>query len=229
MSTTMTTAGLEVQEHPLLRRVAHWLMALSIILLIGSGWRIYNNAPIFPFSFPEMFTLGGDGAIAIVHHNDGGAATAIAWHFAAMWLLGASFLLFALHTLLTGHLFRDYLPVGPKSFLRDFTAAATFKLEHRLGEYNAVQKAFYLGVLAAVTMMIISGLAIWKPVQLQALTALFGGFQGARLVHFLFMAALVLFIVVHVTLVALVPKTLVAMVTGRATARPHHLATRGPV
>jgi thiosulfate reductase cytochrome b subunit len=133
------------------------------------------------------------------------------------------------HALLTGHFCRDYLPVGPKSFFRDFLAAATFKLEHRLGEYNAVQKAFYLGVLGAVVMMIISGLAIWKPVQLQFLTALFGGFQGARLVHFLFMAAIALFIVVHVTLVALVPKTFVAMVTGRATARPHHAAAKGSV
>ena len=214
-------ADMDVQEHPALRRVAHWLLVISIFIMVGSGWRIYNTSPIFPFSFPETFTLGGDGAIAIVHHNDGGVANAIAWHFAGMWLLLAAFLLYAAHGLVTGHFFRDFLPVGPRSFFRDFIDAATFKLAHRLGEYNAVQKVFYLGVLFAISMMIVSGLAIWKPVQFQVLTWAMGGFQGARLVHFLFMAGIVLFIVVHVTLVAIVPKTLLAMITGRATARPH--------
>ena len=212
---------LEVQEHPAIRRVAHWLLVLSIFIMVGSGWRIYNTSPIFPFSFPETFTLGGNGAIAIVHHNDGGVANAIAWHFAGMWLLLFAALLYIAHGLLTGHFFRDFLPVGPKTFFRDFIGAATFRLSHRLGEYNAVQKVFYLGVLFAILMMMVSGLAIWKPVQFQALTWAMGGFQGARLVHFLFMAAIVLFVVVHVTLVAIVPKTLVAMITGRATARPH--------
>jgi thiosulfate reductase cytochrome b subunit len=214
-------ATLQVQTHPALRRIAHWLLALSVLIMIGSGWRIYNAAPIFPFAFPEAATLGGDGAVSIVHHDDGGVANAIAWHLAGMWLLVASALAYVLHTVLTGHLWRDLLPVWPRAFLRDFIAAATFRLDHRLGEYNAVQKVFYLGVLLAIGMMVLSGLAIWKPVQLQSLTWLFGGFQGARLVHFLFMAAIAGFIVVHVALVAIVPKTLVAMVTGRATAKPH--------
>jgi thiosulfate reductase cytochrome b subunit len=79
----------------------------------------------------------------------------------------------------------------------------------------------YWGVLAAVAMMLLSGIAIWKPVQTYPLEALFGGFQGARIVHFLFMAAIVLFVVIHVALVILVPKTFVAMTLGRATAVPH--------
>jgi thiosulfate reductase cytochrome b subunit len=108
-----------------------------------------------------------------------------------------------------------FRPLGPRDFLRDFVAAARFRLGHDITTYNAVQKAFYWGVLFAVTMMLLSGLAIWKPVQLAPLTALFGGFQGARLVHFIFMAALVGFLVVHVALVILVPRTLVAMVLGR--------------
>lgn len=214
--------AIEVQHHPAIRRVAHWLQALAILIMIGSGWGIYNASPIFGFSFPTMFTLGGEGAISIVHHNDGGVANAIAWHLAGLWLLAASALLYVVHTVVTGHLKRDLLPVGPRLFFHDFIAAATFKLEHRLGEYNAVQKVFYLGVVLAIAMMFLSGLAIWKPVQFQALTWLFGGFQAARWVHFLFMTAIAGFIVVHVALVAIVPKTLVAMVLGRATARPHH-------
>jgi thiosulfate reductase cytochrome b subunit len=218
---TLSDQTLEVQTHPISRRITHWLMALAIVILIGSGWRIYNSAPIFDFTFPEQITLGGDVSDALALHNDPGVASALAWHFAAMWLLAISYLGFVLWGLFSGHFWRDYLPVGPVSFFRDFIAAATFRLVHRLGEYNAVQRVFYLGVLAAVAMMLLSGIAIWKPVQTYPLEVLFGGFQGARIVHFLFMTAISLFIVVHVALVILVPKTFVAMVTGRATAKPH--------
>ncbi len=207
---------LDVQRHPLTVRVAHWVLALSILVMIGSGWRIYNASPILPFRFPEAFTLGGNVSVALSRHNDPGVASAIAWHFAGIWLLLGSFALFLAHGVLSGHFRRDFLPVGPRAFFRDFTAAARFKLEHRLGQYNAVQRVFYWGVLFAVAVMILSGLAIWKPVQLHPLELLFGGFQGARLVHFVFMAAISLFLLVHVALVILVPKTFVAMILGRA-------------
>jgi thiosulfate reductase cytochrome b subunit len=212
------------QRHPLSRRIAHWVMALSILVMIGSGWRIYNASPIFDFRFPEWATLGGDVEMALARHGDRGVATAIAWHFAAMWLLVASYLLFVLWGVLSGHFRRDFLPVGPRSIARDMVAAVTFRLEHRLGEYNAVQKAAYLGALAAVALMIVSGIAIWKPVQSYPLEVLFGGFQGARLVHFIGMVGIVFFLVVHVALTLLVPRTLLAMVVGRATA-PRHAAT----
>jgi thiosulfate reductase cytochrome b subunit len=212
---------LDVQTHPIASRITHWLMALAIVILIGSGWRIYNASPIFDFRFPEMFTLGGNVFDALALHNDPGVASAIAWHFAAMWLLALSYLGFMLWNLASGHFRRDFLPVGPVSFWRDFYAAARFKLDHRLGEYNAVQRVAYWGVLGAVAMMLLSGIAIWKPVQTYPLETLFGGFQGARLVHFIFMTAIAVFIVIHVTLVILVPKTFVAMTLGRATAKPH--------
>ncbi|HEY1934262.1 MAG TPA: cytochrome b/b6 domain-containing protein [Acetobacteraceae bacterium] len=212
----------EVQKHALVVRLSHWLMALSILVMIGSGWRIYNASPIFPFSFPVWATLGGDVYTALALHNDPGVATAIAWHFAGMWFLFLSYLTFVLWGVLSGHFRRDFLPLTPRSFLRDFIAAATFRLPHRLGEYNAVQKAFYWGVMLAVAVMIISGIAIWKPVQTYPLVSLFGGFQGARLIHFLAMAGIVGFLLVHIALVALVPRTLIAMVVGRATDPSHH-------
>jgi thiosulfate reductase cytochrome b subunit len=217
----MSTPELEVQTHPIVARISHWLMALAIVILIGSGWRIYNSSPIFGFTFPETFTLGGNVDDALALHNDPGVASAIAWHFAAMWLLAFSYFGFMLWNLVTGHFRRDFLPIGPVSFWRDFIAAATFKLEHRLGEYNVVQRVAYWGALFSVAMMLLSGIAIWKPVQTYPLETLFGGFQGARLVHFLFMTAISLFIIVHVALVILVPKTFVAMTLGRATAKPH--------
>jgi thiosulfate reductase cytochrome b subunit len=110
---------------------------------------------------------------------------------------------------------------GPCVVLARFYAAARFKLDHRLGEYNAVQRVADWGVLGAVAMMLLSGIVIWKPVQTYPLEVLFGGFQGARIVHFLFMAAIVLFIVIHAALVILVPKTFIAMTLGKATAVPH--------
>jgi thiosulfate reductase cytochrome b subunit len=216
----MQRQDLEVQTHPAAARVTHWLMALAIVILMGSGWRIYNASPIFGFTFPDSVTLGGDVEDALALHNDPGVASAIAWHFAAMWLLALSYFGFMLWNTVTGHFWRNFLPVGPVSFMRDFIAAATFRLEHRLGEYNVVQRVAYWGALFSVAMMLVSGIAIWKPVQTYPLEALFGGFQGARIVHFVFMTAIVLFIIIHVALVILVPKTFVAMTLGRATAKP---------
>ncbi len=80
--------------------------------------------------------------------------------------------------------------------------------------YNAVQKLLYIGVILAAILMVISGLAIWKPVQLQTLTWLFYDFQGARLAHFIGMAGIALFLLVHVTLALLVPKTIAGMTKG---------------
>jgi thiosulfate reductase cytochrome b subunit len=212
------------QKHPLTRRILHWVMALSILAMIGSGWRIYNASPILPFTFPEWMTLGGDVQTSLARHGDPGVASAIAWHFAAMWTLLVSYLLFVLAGIVTGHFRHDFLPLGPVAIMRDFVAAATFRLKHRLGEYNAVQKAAYLGVLTLVAIMILSGIAIWKPVQTYPLELLFGGFQGARLVHFIVMVGIVLFILVHVGLTLIVPRTLLAMVVGRAT-EPRHIVT----
>ncbi len=223
------SSELEVQTHALPTRLAHWGMALAIIVMVGSGWRIYDSVPILDFlTFPYAVTLGGGVDAALARNNDPGVASALLWHFAGMWLLLVCYGVFVFWGLITGHFRRDFLPVGPISFLRDFIAAARFKLVHRLGEYNAVQKVFYWGVLALVALMLISGIAIWKPVQTYPLEVVFGGFQGARLVHFLGMAGIVAFMLVHVALVILVPKTFVAMVLGRATAKPHTVGESAP-
>jgi thiosulfate reductase cytochrome b subunit len=212
----ISSATHNIQDHPLLVRLAHWLQALAIIIMIGSGWRIYNSVPIFNFRFPLWATLGGDPAVSKIAHMDPGVANALNWHFTAMWMLGASYLLFLAHGLASGHFRNHLLPLSPRGILRDFIAAATAKLPHNLGEYNQVQRFAYWGVLFAILMMILTGLAIWKPVQLSWLTWACGGYPTARVLHFLFMTAICLFIIVHVALVALVPKTLTAMVFGRA-------------
>jgi len=212
-----------VQLHPLSRRIMHWVNALAIIVMIASGWRIYNYYPALPihFGFPNYLTLGGDFTVTEALNDEDGLANALAWHFGAMWVLVINFLAFVIVGFASGHFRRDFLPVGPRAFLRDVWAALRFKLDHRLGEYNAVQKVLYWGVLGAILVTILSGLSIWKPVQLKELTWLFGGYEFARVVHFFGMAAIVGFLVVHVVLSLLVPSTLVAMIFGRTWGKPH--------
>ena len=115
----------------------------------------------------------------------------------------------------TGRFRRKLLPIWPSAVISDIRDALTFKLAHDdITHYNAVQKLLYVGIILVIVVQVISGWAIWKPIQLSELTSLFYDFQGARLVHFLGMAAIVLFPVVHVALALLVPKTIGAMVTG---------------
>jgi thiosulfate reductase cytochrome b subunit len=219
----LVPAGLrDVQFHPLSRRIMHWINAFAIIVMIGSGWRIYNYYPALPidFGFPNYLTLGGDFTVTEAVNDEDGLANALAWHFAAMWVLVINFFAFVIVGFVSGHFRRDFLPVGPRAFIHDLWAAMRFKLDHRLGEYNAVQKVLYWGVLGAILVAILSGLGIWKPVQLQELTWLFGGYEFARVVHFFGMATIVSFIFVHVALTFLVPKTFVAMIVGRASSTP---------
>jgi thiosulfate reductase cytochrome b subunit len=214
---------LDTAHHPAGRRIMHWLNALAIFIMIGSGWRIYNAYPALPidFGFPIAYSLGGEPSISEAVSNEDGFANALLWHFGAMWLLVANYLAFVIVGVVSGHFRRDFLPLSLGSLIRDFVAALRFRLPHRLGEYNAVQKTFYWGVLLAILVTILSGLGIWKPVQLWPLAWLCGGYEAARVVHCLGMLSISAFIVVHVALVILVPKTMVAMVLGRASATPH--------
>jgi thiosulfate reductase cytochrome b subunit len=190
--------------HPAWVRVTHWINVVAMAVMIGSGWEIYNASPLFPFVFPRGITLGG------------WLAGALLWHFAAMWLLAVNGLVYLVLGVLTGRFRRKLVPIRPGEVLSDAKAALTGRLKHDdLSVYNAVQKLLYLGVILAGIVIVLSGLAIWKPVQLQELTALFGGYDAARYVHFFAMATIVGFLIVHVIMALLVPKSLRAMITGR--------------
>ena len=190
--------------HPVWVRVTHWINVVAMVVMIGSGWEIYNASPLFPFRFPRGITLGG------------WLAGALLWHFAAMWLLAVNGLIYLVLGILTGRFQRKLIPIRPGDVLSDAKAALTGKLNHDdLSVYNAVQKLLYLGVILAGIVIVLSGLAIWKPVQLQELTAVFGGYDAARYVHFFAMATIVGFLIVHVVMALLVPKSLRAMITGR--------------
>jgi len=190
--------------HPLWVRVTHWINAIAVLVMIGSGWQIYNASPLFSFTFPRGITLGG------------WLAGALLWHFAAMWLVVVNGIAYLTLGILTGRFRRKLLPIRPRDVLADLRAALALRLSHDdLSAYNAVQKLLYVGVIVAGVVIVLSGLSLWKPVQLQELTALFGGYEAARYVHFCAMAAIVGFLIVHVALAILVPKSLRAMIIGR--------------
>jgi len=185
-------------------RAMHWANAVAMILMIMSGWQIYNASPLFGFSFPRSITLGG------------WLGGALLWHFAAMWLLMVNGLVYLVTGFVTGRFRKKLLPITPAGVATDVKAALTFKLAHDdLSKYNYVQKLLYAGIIAVGIVIVLSGLSIWKPVQFQYLTALFGGYEFARYVHFICMSAIVAFLIVHVALAVLVPKSLRAMIIGR--------------
>ncbi|HEY1289429.1 MAG TPA: cytochrome b/b6 domain-containing protein [Burkholderiales bacterium] len=194
-----------VKVHPLVVRITHWINVLAVLMMVTSGWQIYNASPLFEsFTFPDAVTLGG------------WLAGGIQWHFAAMWLLALNGLVYVTYGFASGHFRRKLLPISPGAVLRDVSNALRGRLAHEdLSVYNAAQRAAYLVLILALTLLVATGLAIWKPVQLQALAALMGGYEGARFLHFFAMSLVVLIVVVHVVMVALVPRTLPTMITGR--------------
>ncbi|MEZ5666406.1 MAG: cytochrome b/b6 domain-containing protein [Alphaproteobacteria bacterium] len=190
--------------HPLAVRAMHWINALAVLVMVGSGLEIHNAYPIAPFDFPDWMTIGG------------WLGGALLWHFAAMWLFAANLVAMIGFGLLSGRYRRKLLPLSPRGFVADLRAALRGGGLHAdPARYNGVQRVLYAGVLAALVVLVLSGLALWKPVQLHGLAWLFGGFDFARIVHFAAMVAVVGFVLVHVAMALLVPRTLRLMTLGR--------------
>ncbi len=190
--------------HPVWLRVTHWLNAIAVLLLVMSGWRIYDAAPFFDFVIPKNLTLGG------------WLGGAIQWHFAAMWLLVCNGLVYLACNALSGRLLHKFFPLSPRALVADLVSALTGRLSHAdPSQYNAVQRLAYLFVIADAVLLVLSGLVLWKSVQFPILRELLGGYEATRRVHFFAMSALVAFVGVHLVMVALVPRTLLAMIRGR--------------
>jgi thiosulfate reductase cytochrome b subunit len=190
--------------HPLPLRVMHWINAIAIFIMIGSGWKIYNDDAIFGFlRFPDSVVIGK------------WAQYGLQWHFFGMWIFVLNGIAYLGYGIATGRFRQKLFPISVREFLATVSDALRFRLGHDdLTHYNAVQKVLYLGVMLVGILIVISGLALWKPVQFSALADLFGNFQTIRLVHFLCMSAIVGFLLVHVSLALLVPRSLLAMLTG---------------
>jgi len=193
-------------QHPLIIRLTHWINFLSLGIMVLSGLRIYNASPLFDFKIPADLTLGGWLA--------GGRQ----WHFFGMWLFTVNGVVYVLYNLFSYHgrkttLFRfsDIMGVFPMIayYLR-------IRKEHpSKDKYNALQKLAYSTVPLVALCAVGSGLAIYWPVQFSRITELFGGYESARLVHFLSMAALVLFFFGHLVMVAIAGwSNFFSMITG---------------
>ena len=199
-----TTIARVRRLHPLPVRIMHWVNALAMIIMITSGWGIYNDAVIIGgLHFPQALRLGS------------WAAESLLWHFAGMWLLAINGLCYLIYGFATGRFRERLVPIRVTDVVHTVRETLQLRIAHEdITHYNAVQKLLYIIVILAGVSQIVTGLAIWKPIQFSGLVSLFGGFQGARLVHFLGMVVIVGFLVVHVALALLVPRTLWAMLTG---------------
>jgi thiosulfate reductase cytochrome b subunit len=203
MSATQSRTHKVHRLHPLALRIMHWINAVAIFIMIGSGWKIYNDDAIFAFHFPDAVVIGK------------WAQYGLQWHFFGMWIFVLNGLAYLSYGVATGRFWQKLFPISPREILATIGDALRLRLGHDdLTHYNAVQKILYLGVMLIGVLIVVSGLALWKPVQFSELADLFGNFQTIRLVHFFCMSAIVAFIAVHVTLALLVPKSLVAMLTG---------------
>src|SRR3974390_1536694 len=195
----------ETVIHPRWVRITHWINALAMFTMIGSGWQIYDASPLFDFlNFPPGVALGG------------WLAGALLWHFAAMWLLVINGIVYVTLGFATGRFRRKLLPIRPRAALNDFFTALRGRLSHDdLTVYNSVQRLVYSGVPGTGVVIVLSGLSIWKPLQFKYLTVLFGGYDIARYVHFFAMAAIVAFLTIHIVLALIAPKSLRAIILGR--------------
>jgi thiosulfate reductase cytochrome b subunit len=204
--------------HPLPVRVMHWINAVAMIVMITSGWGIYNDYVVIGgLHFGQSLRLGS------------WAAESLLWHFAGMWLLAINGLIYLLYGLFTGRFRERLLPIRLVDVVQTVKDTLRFHIAHDdLTTYNAVQKLLYIIAILAGVSQVVSGLAIWKPIQFSDLVSLFGGFQGARLVHFWGMAVIVGFLVVHVALALLVPSTLWAMLTGGPRLPPNRRSEAKP-
>ena len=190
--------------HPRAVRLMHWTNAVAMIIMIGSGWGIYDDDVIIHgLHFGDVLRIGD------------WAAESLLWHFAAMWLLVVNGLAYLVYGLVTGRLRERLLPIRWRDVAGTVRDTLRLRVAHEdLTTYNAVQKLLYIVAILAGVSQVMTGLAIWKPVQFSWAIDLMGGFQNARVVHFAGMSVLVGFLVVHVALSLLVPSTLWAMLTG---------------
>ena len=201
-------------QHPILIRVTHWVNFFALAIMVASGFRIYNAAPFFPFEIPSALTLGG------------WLAGARQWHFFAMWLFVVNGLVWFFYnvgsrhgrqtTIFSGGDVSGLLPMV-QYYLR-------LRKEHPPSKkYNALQKLAYTSTPFLAFGGILTGIAIYWPVQFSGITRLFGGYDTARVWHFLFMTALVGFFLGHLFMVSISGwSNFVSIITGWKQERESH-------
>ncbi len=206
-------------RQPVPIRVVHWLNSVFLVVMVGSGLQILAAYPSLGprgASF-DWYPLQGKSPppLVTIGHWLAGARH---WHFAFAWLFTANALVYVVYLLTSGE-WRDRLFWPPRdarnaweTLLHDLRLRKS--IPNAVGLYNGMQRLAYTGVLAIAPVLVASGLAIYKPVQLPRLTALLGGYDAARAIHLAVLVALAAFLVVHVVQAVLHPRTLVDMTVG---------------
>lgn len=186
----------KVRQHPLIIRITHWVNFIALGIMVMSGLQIYNASPVlsFDFGFPRFVTLGG--------WLQGGRQ----WHFLGMWLFAMNGMVWVAYNLLSRHgwattIFSKKDIGGLLPMIRYYLR---LRKEHPpVRKYNALQKVAYTSVPFIALGAVLSGVAIYWPVQFSWVTSLFGNYDTARVWHFVFMSALVLFVAGHLFMVTI--------------------------
>lgn len=211
---TADAARRPIYEHPWAVRFSHWASAVTVTVLTMSGLQIFLAFPSFGAKIPQHNLVDTVPEALVLGGWLGGA---LQWHFTFMWIFAGAGLLYAVSQVVSGHyrtvlfvprdvpgvcpMARHYFLFGPKPPSR--------------GQYNPLQKLAYTFTIACGALSLLSGLVLYKPVQLSALAWCFGGYQGARMMHFLAMCGLLAFIPGHLVMVAVHGwDSLASMVTG---------------
>jgi Ni/Fe-hydrogenase b-type cytochrome subunit len=202
-----------VYEHPLVIRLCHWVNAVSLFVLAGSGLQIFRAFPSFGAKIPEKVLIDWPKSLAI----GGWLGGALQWHLTFMWIYLATGLIYLGYQIFSGNykqllfvrrdlagvwpMVRHYFFFGPTPALRE--------------TYNPLQKSAYTFVIILGVLSVATGFAIWKPIQFSWLAWIMGGFHYARIWHFLVMCAMLLFVFGHLIMVVLHGwNNFVSMLTG---------------
>jgi Ni/Fe-hydrogenase b-type cytochrome subunit len=205
-------------RHHWIVRLTHWVNALALTVMIGSGLRIFNAYPAFAPRGERFCCYPFEGMAILPAFTFGGwLAGARNWHFAMMWVLVVNGLVYLGFVYLHGE-WRDLVP--RRGDVRDAWEMIKFYLFVRRnhphqGKHNALQKSVYFALPWLGLAAVVTGIAIWKPVELSPLTNALGGYPLARFWHFLVMVTLVVLSVMHVFMVfAVDPYALRSIITG---------------
>jgi len=206
------------RQQPLPIRICHWCNVVFITVMAGSGLQILTAYPALgprgdQYSWYPFQNLPPPSWLRIGGWLEGGRH----WHFAIAWFLVANGLIYLCYFFASGEwrrrLFRPQRDAV--NAVRQFAYYVRIrKSPPPEGFYNGLQRLSYSGILLLGVVMVLSGLAIYKPVQFHFLTLLFGGYDGARVVHLAGLCLLGIFVVIHLMLVLSHPQALLAMVTG---------------
>jgi Ni/Fe-hydrogenase b-type cytochrome subunit len=188
-----------IYEHPWVVRFSHWVNAVALFVLVGSGLQIFRAFPSFGAKIPQKDLLNWPKAFAI----GGWLGGALQWHLCLMWIYIATGLVYIGYEILSGNyqqvLFvpRDIRGVWPMARHYFFFGPKPPATE----VYNPLQKLAYSSAIVLGALSVLTGVVVWKPVQFSWLAWLMGGFHLARIWHFLVMWAIVFFLLGHLVMV----------------------------